>query len=132
MSVDRLSNMLSDLKNAALARKSYIETFYSKECEGVANVLKEAGFLEDVKIFKEKGNSYKSLRLDLAKQDGQIKITDVKRLSKPGRRQYGGNSDIKPVVGGYGVLIVSTSRGIMSGLEARKKKLGGELICKVY
>jgi len=130
--MDRLSNMLSSLKNASMAKKSYVEIFYSKECEGVANVLKEAGFLEGVKTFKSKGKSHKGLRMDLAKEGDEFVLSEVQRMSKPGRRLYIGSGDIKPVVGGHGVLIVSTSRGIMSGDEAKKKKLGGELICRAF
>ncbi len=123
--------MLSSLKNAAMAGNSFVETFYSKECEGVAKVLKEKGFLDDVKVFKPKGKSHKGLRLDLAKEDGLIKLTEVKRMSKPGRRLYVRSTDITPVSGGHGLVVVSTSRGIMSGQEAKTKKLGGEIICKV-
>ena len=131
MSVDRLSNMLSSLKNAVMAGNDAIETYYSKECENVAKVLKEGGFLEEVKVFKHKDKKYKGLRLELAKTDGEFIVTDVKRISKPGRRVYINAADIKGVAGGHGVLVVSTNRGLMSGGEAKKKKLGGEVICKV-
>ena len=124
--------MLSSLKNASMAKKPYVETFYSKECEGVANVLKEAGFLKQVKTFKHKGKSYKGLRLDLAVEGEEFALSEVNRMSKPGRRLYIGSGDIKPVIGGHGVVVISTSRGIMSGEEAKKKKLGGELICRVF
>jgi len=132
MSMDRLSNMLSSIKNAAMAKKPYVETFYSKECASVANVLKEAGFLEEVKTFKHKGKGYKGLRLDLVREGDEFALEEIKRMSKPGRRLYIGSGDIRPVLGGHGVLIVSTSRGIMSGDEAKKKKLGGELICQAF
>lgn len=131
MSVDRVSNMISALKNAALTGNSTIETYYSKECEGVAKVLKEKGFLDEVKVFKPKGKAYKGLRLDLAKQDDLIKLVDVQRISRPGRRLYVRHSEITPVAGGHGVLVVSTSRGIMSGEQAKIKKLGGEIVCKI-
>lgn len=119
------------IKNAAMSGNTSVETFYSKECEGVAKVLKDKGFLEEVKVFKPKGKTYKGLRLDLVIEDELPRITDVIRISKPGRRLYTRYPDITPVAGGHGVLVVSTSRGIMSGEEARNKKLGGELICKV-
>ena len=115
-----------------MAGNDFIETYYSKECENVAEVLKETGFLEEVKVFKHKNKKYKGLRLELAKTDGDFNITDVKRVSKPGRRVYINSGDIKIVAGGHGVMLVSTSRGVMGGGEARKKKLGGEVICKVY
>ena len=131
MSTDRISNMLSALKNAAMANNDFVETYYTKQCEGVAKVLKEAGYLEGVKTFKPKGKSYKGLRLDLAKNDGAFVLTDVIRVSKPGRRLYSTSSELTPFYGNAGVLVVSTSRGIMSGREAKRKKLGGELICQV-
>lgn len=133
MSVDRLSNMLSALKNAVLAGNEYIETYHSKECENVAKVLKDEGFLSEVKTFKFKDKKYKGLRLELAKsEEGGFKISEIKRVSKPGRRMYAGNDDLKPLKAGHGVTVVSTSRGVMSGAEARKKKLGGEVICRVF
>jgi len=132
MSVDRLSNMISSIRNAVMAGKPFMETFYSKECAGVANVLKQAGFLSEVKTFKPEGKSFKGLRLDFATEDGSIKLSEIKRISKPGKRYYCGSVDIKPVSGGHGILVVSTSRGIMSGPEAKKKKLGGEVICQAF
>ncbi len=132
MSVDRLSNMLSSLKNAVMIGKPSIEIFYSKECESVAGVLKDAGFLSDVKVFKPKGKKYKNLKLELAHEGEEFKLSELKRMSKPGRRLYTSADEITPVMGGHGVLVVSTSRGVMGGYEAKKKKLGGELICKVF
>ncbi len=127
MSSDRLSNMLSSLKNAAMVGKPFVELPYTKECEGVANVLREAGYLEGVKTFKEKGKNYKSLRLDL-----NSKISQVRRISKPGQRMYSSAAKLNLVAGGMGVLVVSTSKGILPGREAKKRKLGGEILCEVY
>jgi small subunit ribosomal protein S8 len=124
--------MLSSIKNAAMAGNLFVETYYSKECESVAKVLKEAGFLSEVKVFKPKGKGYKGLRLDLVMKDEEPVLSNIIRVSKPGRRMYMGSDDIKPVKGGHGVLILSTSKGIMSGMEAKKRKLGGEVICRVY
>jgi len=114
-----------------MAGNEFVETYYSKECENVAKALKEAGFLDEVKVFKHKDKKYKGLRLDLAKTNGIFNITDVKRVSKPGRRVYISSGDINVISGGNGALVVSTSRGVMLGLEARKKKLGGEVICRI-
>ncbi|MFC1621936.1 30S ribosomal protein S8 [Patescibacteria group bacterium] len=131
MSIDRLSNMLSSIKNAVMAGNSFIETVHSKECESVAKVLKSAGFLSEVKSFKTKGKKHKGLRLELAKEGDDFKISDVKRISKPGRRLYMKARDIRPVSGGFGILVLSTSRGIMEGMQAKQKKLGGEILCEV-
>lgn len=132
MSVDRLSNMLSSIKNSKTSGRLFVEVYHTKECEGVAQVLRDEGFLSEVRIFKPKHTGYKMMRLNFTDDSNGKEITDVKRISKPGRRSYTTAGKIKPVVGGRGVLVVSTSKGIMSGLMAKKRKLGGELICKVY
>lgn len=72
------------------------------------------------------------LSLKLLREDGKIKLSQTKRVSKPGMRVYKGHEELRPVLQGLGVLIVSTPRGIMDGRVARKKKLGGEVICEVY
>ena len=132
MSVDRISNMISSIKNTSMVGKDSLEIPYTTECESIAKVLKKSGFLDDVKVFKKEKSSSKMLHLDLSKEDGVIKISEAKRVSKPGRRIYKGFKDLKPVLQGFGVLVVSTSRGVMDGREAKKKKLGGEVLCEVY
>lgn len=132
MSVDRISNMISSIKNGSMATKDFIEVPYSKECEDIAKVLEQTGFLEGVKVFKKEKSFVKMIHLGLAKEDGKIKLTEAKRVSKPGRRIYKGAKELRPVLQGLGVLVISTSRGVMSGNEARKKKLGGEILCEVY
>ncbi|OGC38359.1 30S ribosomal protein S8 [candidate division WWE3 bacterium RBG_13_37_7] len=132
MSLDVISNMLSSLKNAAMAKKPYIEVMYSKESESIAKVLQEKQFLSEVKTFKPSGKSYKMLHLELAHNGDFYNITDIKRVSKPGHRIYKKYADLKRVAGGLGLLVVSTSRGMMSGETAKNKKLGGEVICEVY
>ncbi|OGC45171.1 30S ribosomal protein S8 [candidate division WWE3 bacterium RBG_19FT_COMBO_34_6] len=130
MSVDRLSNMLSSIKNAAMTENEFIEITYTKQCEEVAKVFKKHGYLSDVKIFKPKEKSYKALRLELDPEIAQ-KIVDIKRISKPGRRIHSSTNEIRKFYSRSGLVIVSTSRGVMSALDARRKKLGGEIICKV-
>lgn len=131
--MDSLANMLSTIKNASMVRKSFVEMPYTKKREKVAGVLKEKGFLRAVKIFKFKEKSFKGLHLELAYlEDGEPKLREIKRVSKPGRRIYRKAQELYPLKGGYGLLVVSTSRGIMSGVEARKKHLGGEVICKAW
>lgn len=133
MSVDTISNLVSIIKNASLVNKTYVEVNHTKESENVVNVLKDTGFVEDVKVFKEKDSIGKKLKITLAyEKDGTPKITDIKRVSKPGRRIYVPSKNIKPVVGGYGINVVSTNRGVMTGEQAKIKKLGGEIICKVW
>ncbi|MBW6441681.1 30S ribosomal protein S8 [Patescibacteria group bacterium] len=132
MSVDRLSNMISAIKNSSMAGRDTLELPYSRECEDVAKVLKSRDLIDEVKVFKKENSSTKMLSLKLSRDGEIVKLSQAKRISKPGRRIYRGYKDIKPVLSGLGVLVISTSRGIMDGKEAKKKKLGGEVICEVY
>ncbi len=132
MSVDRISNMVSSIKNSAMADRDVLEIPYTRECEDIAKVLKDNKFIEEIKIFKKEKSSSKMLSLKLLREDGKIKLSQTKRVSKPGMRVYKGHEELRPVLQGLGVLIVSTPRGIMDGRVARKKKLGGEIICEVY
>jgi small subunit ribosomal protein S8 len=131
--MDPIANLLSKIKNAALVGKEYVEVSYSKEKEAIMRVLEKEGFVKKVKVFKPKDEPAKGLHIDLAYNDNRLPvIMDLRRVSKPGRRIYRKSTELKSVKGGYGLLVVSTSRGIMSGAEARKKRLGGELICEVW
>ena len=132
MSVDTIANMLSMIKNSAIAGEASLDVPYSKECKSICEVFKKSGYIDEVKVFKPKETSYKKIHLELAKQGEYIKINDIKRISKPGRRVYKKASEIRPSKGEYSTMVVSTSKGIINDQEARKKKLGGELICEVY
>ncbi|HOM78380.1 30S ribosomal protein S8 [Patescibacteria group bacterium] len=132
MSVDTIANMLSIIKNASKVGKPSVEVPYSKQKAEIAKVLESKGFISKVKVFNDKEVSYKGLHLDLAYTEGLPVVTDIKKVSRPGRRVYKNHSELGFSKGGYGVLVVSTSRGIMSGEDARKKKLGGEVICEVW
>ena len=124
--------MLSSLKNATMVKNRAIEVIYSKECEAVAKVFLSKGYLSDIKTFKPKEKSYKMLHLELSKDDKTFNINDIKRVSRPGRRIYKKSTDIGLSKEGFGTYVISTSRGIMDGETAKKKKLGGEVICEVY
>lgn len=130
--MDLLSNMLSSIKNACMSGKPYVEVRHSNECVAVAKVLKDRKFLSDVRVFKEKNSGHKKLHLDISYDGDFPMISNVVRVSKPGNRNYCSSSDLRLVHGGRGVLVVSTSRGVMAVEDAKKKKLGGEIICKVY
>lgn len=149
MSVDTLSNMTSAIKNTVMVGKTYLEVPYSRQSEEVAKAIKDRGFFESVKVFKaelaprkakakittsskEKDRTFKKLGITLASENGVVKISQIKRISTPGYRVYKKSEDLGRTRGGFGYLIVSTSRGIMGGSEARKKKLGGEVICEIY
>ncbi len=125
---DSIADMLTRIRNAATARKTAIVMPYSKMKEQVAQILKSNEFLTSVKVSEAGG--FKSLELTLP-EDPEV-ITALVRVSKPGRRVYVGSKEIPNVLGGRGLVILSTSSGVMTGREARKAGLGGELICKVW
>jgi small subunit ribosomal protein S8 len=133
MNTDPIADMLTRIRNAHLRNIETVELPYSKTKEAIALVLKEGGFLSDVRVFKPKDKSYKYLSLDLKYSDeGEPAIKYIDRESKPGLRKYKKVKEITPVLGGLGMFIVSTSRGILSSKDARKRNLGGEIICRVY
>ena len=125
---DSISDLHTRILNANTARKRLVVMPYSKMKQQVADILKDNGFLEEVKVAADGG--FKSLELTLPAD--QETITSLIRVSKPGRRVYTSASDIPLVLGGRGIVIVSTSNGVMTGRQARKANLGGELICKVW
>lgn len=122
--------MLSRFRNALAVGKSEVTMPHSNSKEAVAKVLARRGFVSSVKT--EKGESYKMLTVVLNLTDTNSPITHLARISKPGRRVYAQVNKIPPVKHGRGIIIISTSQGVMSGDEAKAKKLGGELICEVY
>ena len=112
--------------------KSFVEVKHSAQNERILQVLKDSGFVQNVKVFKESGASNKSIRVDFVMEGTKAKLTELKRVSKPGSRIYRESAKLRRVAGGFGVGVISTSRGVMSVDEARKKKLGGEVICIAY
>lgn len=125
---DSISDLLTRIRNANTARKRLVVMPYSKMKQQVAEILESSGFLESVKVAESGG--FKSLELTLPVDPETI--TSLIRVSKPGRRVYTSAQDIPLVLGGRGIVIVSTSSGVMTGRAARKAGLGGELICKVW
>jgi small subunit ribosomal protein S8 len=125
---DSIADLLTRIRNANTARKRVVIMPHSKMKEQVAQILKTNGFLEEVKVATAGG--FKTLELGLPADPETI--TSLIRVSKPGRRVYTSVGDIPLVLGGRGLVIVSTSSGVMTGRDARKKGLGGELICKVW
>lgn len=127
---DPIADMLTRIRNAATARRSSLSMPYSKIKEQIARILKDNGYIEGYKV--DDSGPFKAIQITLAEStDGPV-ITTISRISKPGRRIYAGKSEIPSVLGGRGIIIVSTSGGVMTGKEARRKGLGGELICKVW
>jgi len=126
---DPISDMLTRIRNAGRALLPAIELPHSRIKENVANVLKQSGYVTDVAV---DGKPLKKLKIKL-KYDGKKNVIEgLKRVSKPGLRKYVGATKIPRVRGGLGVAIVSTSEGVMTDAQARKKNLGGELLCYIW
>ncbi len=129
-STDPIADMLTRVRNATLAGKNEVRLPASKLKVTVAEQLKKAGYLSAVKV--EKAAPQDELVITIYEAGEAPVFTEIERVSKPGRRVYAGAADIPKVKNGRGVVLVSTSKGVMTGVEAVKQRLGGELICKVY
>lgn len=127
---DPIADMLTRLRNAIAVRKSEVSLPHSKAKEAVAQLLKSSGFLNEVRVAD--ASIGKTLTIVINDNAENARITEITRLSKPGRRYYVGAKDIPTVKRGRGVVIVSTSKGMMTGRDAKAQGVGGELICKVY
>nr|YP_010507808.1 ribosomal protein S8 [Phytophthora hedraiandra]UXG55919.1 ribosomal protein S8 [Phytophthora hedraiandra] len=122
---DTLSNLFSKIKNGYLAKKSKIIQQKSKQSINILNILVKEGFIKSYKI-----NSKNQLDIYLKYRKNKAVITDIKRLSKPGKRLYIANKDLYKKKTGF--YIISTSIGILTDLQAKKLNVGGELICKIF
>ena len=132
MQTDPIADMLTRIRNAAKARHPRVDLPSSKLKVEIARVLKEEGYLSTYKVVEE-SKPKKMLRVFLRyTPDRRSIITDLKRVSRPGCRRYVGKMDIRSVVGGMGIAILSTPRGVMTGQSAKKEGLGGELLCEVW
>lgn len=127
---DPIADMLTRIRNAIAVGKTEVSLPHSKAKENVAISLRNNGFLHDVTV-TELGVG-KQLHIVINLEGENAKITEIKRLSKPGRRAYTNAREIPVVKRGRGVLIISTSKGLMTGDEAKNLGVGGELICQVY
>lgn len=131
--MDPIANMLSQIKNALAVKKDEVEVPYSKIKEEVAKILSQEGYLGKVKTFMEGESSQKKISIELKYDErGEPKMIHLRRISKPGLRIYKKKTDLKAILGGLGTQLISTSSGIMTAKEAKKRNLGGELICEVW
>ena len=128
---DPIADMISRIRNAQMRALNTVSIPNSKFRARILDVLKEEGYISNYKILSEKSNKG-SLIVDLKYNNGSPVITEIKRVSKPGRRVYTRADSISKIKGGLGIAIVSTSMGIMSDNDARSKNIGGEIICKVF
>jgi small subunit ribosomal protein S8 len=126
---DPIADMLTRIRNAGRALLPAVELPHSRMKESVAKILKSEGYVADVAV---EGNVIKKLKIRLKYQGKKNVIEGLKRVSRPGLRRYVGSTEIPRVLSGMGVSIVSTPEGVMTGAQAKKKNLGGELLCQVW
>ncbi len=126
---DPISNMLTSLRNAGRAYLPEVVIPHSQMKESIAHVLKREGYVAEVAV---EGKPHKKLKIKLKYTGRKPVIEGARRISTPGLRRYTGALDVPRVRGGLGVSILSTSEGIMTGLQARKKNVGGELLCEIW
>lgn len=128
---DPIADMLTRIRNAIRAGHTRVDIPGSKLKEEIARILKEEGYINN---YAAKGEGIKTMIRIFLRYDakGESSITHLSRVSRPGRRVYVGSTDVPRVLGGYGVNIISTSRGLMSGKQARRENVGGEILAQVY
>jgi len=132
MQTDPIGDFLTRIRNAAAAKHQRVDVPVSKLKTEIARILKDEGYISTFKLVDE-NKTRKMLRVFLKyTPDRRSVITGVKRISRPGARSYQGFMDIRPVIGGLGISILTTPQGLMSGRAARKAKIGGELLCEVW
>jgi len=128
---DPIADMLTRIRNGVRARHARTDVPHSRLKESIAGILKDEGYLGDVATVEKGG--FKFLRLKLRyDSDGRSFVTGLERVSRPGKRVYAGHDGIPRIMGGIGLAIVSTPRGMMSGSRARKAGIGGEVVCAVW
>jgi small subunit ribosomal protein S8 len=129
--MDPIADMIIRLKNAALAGREVVSLPQSAVKTAIAEKLKSRGFLKDVTVRGKK--AVKTLEVTLARTvSGSFRLSDVKRISRPGRRVYVGAGNLRSVQGGMGYAVVSTPKGILFGDEARKENVGGEVLFEIW
>ncbi len=130
---DPVADMLTRIRNASRMKFKNVDVSLSKVNVNLAKVLKDAGYINGFDVRKGDQNPHGMLRIHLRYSDVKgSTITDIQRVSKPSRRVYAGSTDIPKVLNGYGVAILSTSKGIMTDKQARALNVGGEILCNVW
>lgn len=129
---DPIADMLTRIRNAILVNKHEVTLPHSNIKEAVARLLADSNFIDGVKVTDNKTMPGKTLHVTINGESSNARISEIVRLSKPGRRYYVNAQEIPVVKRGRGLVIVSTSKGLMTGERAKTEKIGGELICRVY
>lgn len=128
---DPISDMLTRIRNAVAVEAPSVDVPYSKIKHQICRVLVEEGYLVQFEVLEQKPQNVLRVQLKYG-LDGEKIIQKIRRVSKPSQRIYRGASELRPVLGGLGISVLSTSRGVMSDRQARVRRIGGEVICQVY
>lgn len=128
---DHVANLLARLRNAQMSRTDQVELPSTGVLQSIVQILKEEGFIKGYRVVTEQNINRLRIALKSAPETGYA-IKGMRRMSRPGRRIYVGKDDIPTVKNGFGIAIVSTSKGVMTGEKAKKLSIGGELLCEVW
>ncbi len=130
MMTDPIADYLTKIRNAAMVKHPLVVISYSKIKESITKILLENNFVKDYRITHE--GKYKQLEIDLKYIGGKSVISEISRTSKPGRRMYMNSKELKPIKQGYGISILTTSKGLFTDKTAREMKIGGEILCTIW
>lgn len=128
---DPIADLLTRIRNANSARKEKVEIPASKLKLGIVDILKREGYIRSYRVVEERGHKMIRVYLKYGPKQERV-ITKIERVSRPSVRSYANKDSIPRILGGLGICILSTSRGLMSGRDARNQGIGGEILCKIY
>lgn len=131
MSIDSIGNFLTIIRNGLMVSKPFVVAPHARMNEDIANILKKEGFIREFSTVTDESGK-KTIKIVFKYADGESVIHELKRISKPSRREYVGTRGIEPVINGLGVSILTTSKGVMSHKQAEELGVGGEVICTVW
>ncbi len=131
MSSDKIADLLTQIRNAYLAKKQTTTVPYSRLKENLVKIMVAEKYLESYQIVEDE-RGFKHLQLHLKYVNNKPALRHIKRISKPGLRIYTTSHKITPVLSGYGIAIISTSKGLMTNIEAKKQHIGGEVLCELW
>ena len=132
MSIDVIGNFLTIIRNGLMASKPFVVAPHARMIEEIAKILKNEGFIRDFVVTKREDGPGSDIKLFLKYVNGESVIHEIQRVSKPSLRKYAGAKKVKPVIGGLGISILSTNKGIATQKQAKELGLGGEVLCTVW
>ena len=132
MVTDTISDMLTRIRNANMVKHQIVQIPTTKISKAIATILKEEGFIENFEIYTEEARSYILISLKYKGKSREPVICEIKRVSKPGLRVYANSKELPKVLDDLGIAIMSTSRGVMTNLNAKEQGIGGEVLCYIW